>query len=262
VSDELLIRSDGPVRWISLNRPATRNGLTDDFNARIITAFDDAASDRGVRVVVLTGEGGNFCSGLDLKAAMASAQGARDALQARMERYFHGLIRAVRRCAKPVVALVDGPAVGFGCDLALACDVRVGTPRTRLGEVFVKRGLMPDGGATFTLPRLVGVSRALELMMTGDMVEADEALRLGLVSRIVPVETAARETATLAARLAEGAPLVQAHIKRAVYAALSGTFDDALAGERDGQMELIQSRDFAEGLMAFFEKRPPRFTGE
>src|SRR5262249_7921314 len=140
------------------------------LNQAIITALDAAAENRTLRCVVLTGEGGSFSSGLDLKAAASTTGGGIGDAEGRMDRYFHGLIRAVRRNSKPVVALVDGPAVGFGCDLALACDVRLGTPRTRFGEIFVKRGLMPDGGGTFHLPRLIGVAKAIELMLTGDIV--------------------------------------------------------------------------------------------
>jgi 2-(1,2-epoxy-1,2-dihydrophenyl)acetyl-CoA isomerase len=262
-AEELLIRDDGAVRWISLHRPASKNGLTVALNQRIIAAFEAASAAETVRCVVLTGEGGNFCSGLDLKSAMAEAQSMQGdgVAEERMNRYFHGLIRAVVRCPKPVIALIDGAAVGFGCDLALACDIRLGTPRTRLGEIFVKRGLMPDGGGTFFLPRLVGTAKALELMMMGDLIEAEEALRLGLLNRILPVERAIVETTAFAKRLSEGAPLVQAWIKRAVYGALGGTLEDALALERQGQMELLRSADFSEGLLAFFEKRPPRFTG-
>jgi 2-(1,2-epoxy-1,2-dihydrophenyl)acetyl-CoA isomerase len=262
-NDELIIRDDGAIRWLSLNRPASKNGLTVALNQRIIEAFDAAATDAAVRCVVLTGEGGNFCSGLDLKAAMSEAESMQGdgVAEERMNRYIHGLIRAVVRCPKPVIALIDGAAVGFGCDLALACDLRLGTPRTRLGEIFVKRGLMPDGGGTFLLTRMVGTAKALELMMMGDIVEAEEALRLGLINRLLPAEKAVAETVAFAKRLAEGAPLVQAWIKRAVYGALGGTLEDALALERQGQMELLRSADFAEGLLAFFEKRPPRFTG-
>ncbi|MSP62811.1 MAG: hypothetical protein EXR72_21260 [Myxococcales bacterium] len=258
---ELNLRDDGAVRLIALHRPASRNGLTVELNGQIIAALDGAAADRAIRCVVLTGEGGAFCSGLDLKMAAASSGGIEDA-EERMNRYFHGLIRALRRVPKPVIALVDGPAVGFGCDLALACDIRLGTPRTRFGEIFVKRGLMPDGGGSYHLPRLVGLAKALELMLTGDMVEADDSLRLGLVTRLLPVETAVAEAMAYAHRLAAGAPRVHAWVKRAVYGALDSTLEEALAVERRGQMELLRSPDFFEGVSAFFQKRDPKFTGE
>jgi enoyl-CoA hydratase/carnithine racemase len=261
-SEQEVLVSDveGGVRVIALNRPQSKNGLTDEVNGRIIQAFEGAAEDRAIRCVVLTGRGGNFCSGLDLKAA-ASA-GNFDAAEERMRKYYHGMIRAIRGLPKPVVALVDGAAVGYGCDLALACDLRIGTERTRFGEVFVKRGLMPDGGGTFTLPRLVGVGKALELMFLGDIVESDDALRLGLVNRVFPSAEAEQQTLAFARRLAAGPPLVLAHVKRAVYAGLEGTLDAALENEVRGQMQLLRSRDFFEGVTAFFQKRDPVFSGE
>jgi 2-(1,2-epoxy-1,2-dihydrophenyl)acetyl-CoA isomerase len=261
-STEVLVSSDGAVRWIALDRPQSKNALTDSVNALLIAALDAAASDPAVRCVVLTGQGGNFCSGLDLKAAAAAGAAAFDHAEEHLEKYFHGLIRAVRAIDKPVIALVDGAAVGYGCDLALACDLRIATERTRLGEIFVKRGLMPDGGGTFTLQRLVGVAKALELMFTGDLVSGDEALALGLVNRVVPSGEAEAYTRQLARRLAAGPPLAYARIKRAVYGAQSSTLEEALAVERRGQLELLRSRDFAEGISAFLQKREPEFGGQ
>src|SRR5438477_1429838 len=247
---ELEVTTEAGVRWIALNRPESKNGLTDELNGAIIDALDDAAADKTVRCVVVTGKGGCFCSGLDLKAA-ANLAGNLDNLEEHMRKYFHGLIRAVRRVEKPVVALVDGAAAGFGCDLALACDVRIGTERTRLGEVFVKRGLMPDGGGTWSLQRLVGTAKALELMFTGDLVNADEALKLGLVNRLIPSAEAEQQTWDFARRLAAGTPLVHAWIKRAVYAAAQSSLDEALENEVRGQMQLLRSKDFLEGVAAF-----------
>ena len=259
---ELIVRDELGVRWISMNRPSSKNGLTVELNQAIIDALDAAQADPAVRCLVLTGEGGAFSSGLDLKMAAAEAGVGIEETGARMDRYFHGLIRAVRRLEKPIIAFVDGAAAGFGCDLALACDLRLGTARTRYGEIFVKRGLMPDGGGSYTLPRLVGVAKALELMLGGEMVEADEALRIGLVTKLFPVETGAADALAYAARIAAGAPKVHAWVKRAVYGALDGTLEDALAIERKGQLELLRSKDFFEGVSAFFQKREPKFTGE
>jgi enoyl-CoA hydratase/carnithine racemase len=258
---DLEIVDDAGVRLIAIHRPESKNGLTDELNGQIIAAVERSAEDRSIRTLVLTGRGGNFCSGLDLKAAAARPGGMGDAEPA-MRKYFHGMIRAIRAIEKPVIALVDGAAVGYGCDLALACDLRVGTERTRLGEIFVKRGLMPDGGGTYTLPRLVGVGKALELMFTGDVIGGEEALKLGLISRLYPSERAEAETWALAKQIAKGPPKVHAWIKRAVYGALDGTLDDALEVEVKGQMQLLKSRDFMEGVSAFFEKREPNFTGE
>jgi enoyl-CoA hydratase/carnithine racemase len=256
------VHSDGAVRWIALDRPQSKNALTDVVNAVLIEALSAAGADASVRCVVLTGNGGSFCSGLDLKAAAAAGAASFDHADEHLEKYFHGLIRAVRAIDKPVVALVDGAAVGYGCDLALACDLRIATERTRLGEIFVKRGLMPDGGGTWTLPRLVGVGKALELMLLGELLSGDEALALGLVNRVVPSAEAEAYTRELAQRLAAGPPLAYARIKRAVWAAQSSTLDEALTVERRGQLELLRSQDFLEGVAAFLQKRPPNFTGK
>jgi 2-(1,2-epoxy-1,2-dihydrophenyl)acetyl-CoA isomerase len=259
---ELEITDDAGVRWIALDRPESKNGLTDSVNALIIDALESGAARRDIRCIVLTGKGGNFCSGLDLKALAAGGMGDLDHAEEHLRKYFHGLIRAIRFVDKPVIALVDGAAVGYGCDLALACDVRIGTERTRFGEVFVKRGLMPDGGGTWSLPRLVGVGKALELMFTGDLVDAEEAARLGLVNRLVPSAEAEAQTWELAKRIAAGPPLVHAFVKRAVYSAQSTGLDEALDVEARGQIQLLHSKDFLEGIAAFFQKRPPEFTGK
>ncbi len=258
---DVRVSDQNGVRWISLHRPASKNGLTIEVNSAIIGALGGAAELPAIRVVVLTGSEGNFCSGLDLKAAMSNPSSMED-MEPNMRKYFHGMIRAVQAVDKPVIALVDGAAVGYGCDLALACDLRIGTERTKMGEVFSRRGLMPDGGGTFFLPRLVGVGKALELMFTGDVIDAAEALRIGLINRQVESAGAEAETRALAERLAAGPPLVLAAIKRAVHKALSSTLDEALEAEVEGQMKLIRSKDFFEGVTAFFQKRAPVFIGE
>src|SRR6266542_4559309 len=130
---DVKVGSDGAVRWIALDRPESKNALTDAVNAALIEALDAAGGDATVRCVVLTGNGGSFCSGLDLKAAAAAGAASFEHAEEHLEKYFHGLIRAVRAIDKPVIALIDGAAVGYGCDLALACDLRIGTERTRLG---------------------------------------------------------------------------------------------------------------------------------
>lgn len=262
MTNELTVRDEGPVRWITLHRPESKNGLTPAVNAKIIEALEDAARQREVRVVALFGAGGAFCSGLDLKAAADIGRDSAEDNETRMRRFFHGLIRAVVALPKPTVALVDGPAVGFGCDLALACDLRFCSERARFGEIFVKRGLMPDGGGTFFLPRIVGLGRALELMYTGDLIDAACAHRIGLANQVVPAVGFEAAAAEYLARLAAGAPLVHAEIKRSVYDALDKGLEAALDRELAGQLRLLGSRDFAEGIAAFLEKRPPVFRGE
>lgn len=261
MSDELKVLDRDGVRWIEIDRPSSRNGLSIDVNAEMIAALEATAAQPEIRVVVITGAGGNFSSGLDLKDAMLRGPQPPEKNQENMRRYFHGLIRAVRALVVPTIAAVDGHAVGFGCDLALACDLRLVSDRARFGEVFVRRGLMPDGGGTYSLPRLVGLGRALELMYTGEIIDAQEAVRIGLANRIIPAaefETAVWE---LARRLAKGPPIAFRHIKAAVYASLDSDLEAALEREVVGQMECLGSNDFFEGVAAFLGKRDPSFSG-
>ena len=175
---------------------------------------------------------------------------------------FHGIIRALRTSGVPTIAAVDGAAVGYGCDLALACDLRICSERATFGEIFIKRGLMPDGGSTFLLPRIIGLGRALELFYTGDLVDAHEALRIGLANKVVPAADLDAHVAALADRFAAGPPLAYEHLKNAVYDNLDeASLSRALDREADGQMQLLASKDFAEGLTAFLQKRPPVFRG-
>jgi enoyl-CoA hydratase/carnithine racemase len=257
---DVLTTDEAKVRWITLNRPETRNALTTQVNDTVRTAIESAPA-AGVRVVVLTGAGGAFSSGLDLRVAAEEGMDP-STIESRMRIHFHGLIRAIRACALPTIAVVDGPAAGFGCDLALACDLRLVSDRARFGEIFVKRGLMPDGGGTWMLPRLIGLGRALELMLTGDMVDAVEAHRIGLANRIFPAQQLESSAWDFARTLAAGPPLVHQTVKAAVSAASHSTLDEALEGEVRGQLRLLASADFQEGIAAFLEKRPPAFKGE
>lgn len=254
-------RDEGRVRWIVLHRPESKNGLTVEVNAELIRLLEEAGADDAVRTVALFGAGGAFCSGLDLRTAAATGMSAPGAIEDNMRRWFHGLIRAVRACPKPVVAVVDGAAVGFGCDLALACDLRLCSDRARFGEVFIKRGLMPDGGSSFHLARIVGLGRAMELLLTGDIVDAAEAYRIGLANRLIPAGDLEGVARDYLAKLAAGAPLVQRAVKQYAYSALSADLDAALENEVRGQVQLLQSADFVEGVTAFFQKRPPEFKG-
>ena len=246
------------VRWIELDRPSSRNGLTPTVVEGIRDAVRDAPAP--VRVIALGGRGGSFCSGLDLKDAMRRGLGA--TVEPNLRDGFQGAIRAIVDSARPTVALVDGAAAGFGCDLALACDVRLLSARARFGEIFVHRGLVPDGGGTYNLPRLIGLGRALDLFYTGAMVESEEAFRIGLGTRLWPVEQFAAESAAYVNALAKGAPLALRLIKRAVYASLDGDLVAALDREATSQMQCLTSRDFGEGVAAFLGKREAKFTGE
>jgi enoyl-CoA hydratase/carnithine racemase len=259
----LLVDRDGPVAVLTLNRPRARNALDAALVSALGVALRAAAEDAEVRAVVVTGAGGAFCAGADLKAAMGSGgpgQMSRDQLDAVLDGY-HATIRAIAGAPKPVIAAVDGGAVGFGCDLALACDLRVLSTEAYLQESFVKIGLMPDGGGTYWLPRLVGTGRALEMMLLGEPIPAEEARALGLANRVVPPASLRAEALALAHRLAAGPPLALAEIKRAARAGLGGTIEGTLEMEKRGQLRLLTSADCIEGVTAWVQKRPPVFQG-
>lgn len=252
---DIAIRDAEGVRWITLDRPASRNGLTLETCAELTQAIALAGDDSAVRTLVITGANGAFCSGLDLKAALSS--GMTD-IGAGLHR-FQSLARAVRDLRKPSIAAIDGPAAGFGADLALCCDLRFASPRASLGARFVRIGLMPDGGGTFLLPRIVGSQRAYDLLYSGRMVDADEMVRIGLADPL-PGDDFQAAVQARAADLARGAPLSFAAIKEAVLAG-QGDFGAAQKAEGEGQLRLLASADFGEGVMAFLQKRPPEFHG-
>jgi enoyl-CoA hydratase/carnithine racemase len=183
-----------------------------------------------------------------------------DHLDAYMDEY-HGVIRAIVRCPKPAIAMLDGCAVGFGADLALACDLRIASTSAYVQEKFVKIGLMPDGGGTFWLPRLVGTARAMQWMLLAEKIDAPDLAALGLVMRVVAPSELRAATLSVARELEAGPPLAHAAIKRATYASW-GDLEDALRREREGQLALLRSQDGAEGILAWSQKRDPNFTGK
>jgi enoyl-CoA hydratase/carnithine racemase len=173
---------------------------------------------------------------------------------------YHGLVKAVVRSEKPTIAMMDGAAVGFGADLAFACDLRVASTRAYVQEKFVRIGLMPDGGSTFWLPRLVGTARAMQMILLAEKVEAPELGRLGVVARVVEPDGLREATLAMAQAIAAGPPLAFAAIKRCVYASW-GSIEDALLRERREQIALLRSADGMEGIAAWAQKREPRFEG-
>lgn len=254
----LTVERDGAVAVVTMNRPHTKNALNRALLEALTQALRDVAADASVRAVVLTGSGGSFCSGADLKAAMT--EGGLENPAARIEE-FHQVIRAITQAEKILIAAVDGPAVGFGCDLALACDLRVASTTAYFQEKFVKIGLMPDGGGTFWLPRLVGLQRAMEIMLFGEPVNAERAQAMGLVGKVVPPEELHGVALAMAQQLAKGPPLAFAWIKKAVARSVGASVDEALATEKEGQTQCLTSADCLEGVMAWMEKREPRFSG-
>jgi 2-(1,2-epoxy-1,2-dihydrophenyl)acetyl-CoA isomerase len=255
---ELLVEDHGAVRLVRLQRPSAKNALTREVLAGLNEAFAGANQSGSVRAVVLSGVPGAFCSGADLRWLAQEVETGGDAGPT-LER-FQALTLAIVELDKPVVAAVTGPAVGFGADLALACDFRVFAESAYLQEKFVGVGLMPDGGGTYFLTRLLGVARALEMLMLGTRVDAAQAVSLGLANSMTADSDAERAALGLAATLAAGPPLALARIKRAVHGD-ANELRAALARERAGQLQLLASADGKEGVRAFLERRSPSFRG-
>jgi 2-(1,2-epoxy-1,2-dihydrophenyl)acetyl-CoA isomerase len=260
MSEVVGVEAIGTIRVITIQRPQTRNALTRPVLDGLRTALDAASRDAGTRCVVLTGAGGHFCSGADLRQNLIDDPNLGDHLESYLDD-FHGLVRAIVRCEKPSIAMIDGAAVGFGADIAFACDLRVASDQAYAQEKFVKIGLMPDGGGTFWLPRLVGTARAMQMILLAEKVEATELHRLGVVVKVVPRAELRDATLAIARDLANGPPLAFAAIKRSLYASW-GSIEDALLRERTEQLKLLRSSDSMEGVAAWMQKRDPRFEGK
>lgn len=250
------------VKWIRFNRPEVKNAIPPE-SADLMRIEVDAAPGEGARVIVITGNGGSFCSGADLKALAPRMGGDMRGVREVLINHYHPLVLAMVNARLPVIAAVDGAAAGIGSDIALAADIRLASQRAFFAEIFVNISLIPDGGGSFTLPRLVGSGRALEMAFTGQRVIADDAERWGLVNHVYPVEGFEEQVQDFAAHLATKAPLSLAHSKLAIRSSMNaGTFQQALMWEATLQEDLIVSDDFREGVMAFLEKRPPKFQGK
>ena len=260
MSDQAIIctANDG-VAYITLNRPAQMNAFTDEMRDDLLQELERLSNDAEVRCIVIGGAGKAFCAGGDI-ASMAGLQ-ERDDTTVLERRMMTGgqVVELLRRMPQPVIAAVDGPAAGGGMNLALACDLRIGSDRALFAESFVKIGLAPDWGGFSFLTSLVGTAKAMELMLTGDRVPADEALRLGLLNKVVPLESFDREVDALSSRLANGPAEALAAIKRGVYTGAQSSLSDALAFEFRAQRALFLSDDAREGMRAFLQKRPPEF---
>jgi 2-(1,2-epoxy-1,2-dihydrophenyl)acetyl-CoA isomerase len=253
--------SDG-VGVLTFNRPDVLNAFNDELGMSVLKIFESAAGDDGVRCIVLTGAGRAFSSGEDLGAlADGYTSGRSPDLGDTLRNRYNPLIRAIRAAPKPVVAAVNGVAAGAGASIALACDFRIASEYAKFVLAFIKVGLVPDSGALWFLSRIVGSAKALELGATGDAISADEALRLGLVSHLYSIGDFDRGWRSFARDLASGPTRAYALTKALVNAATERPLDDQLEAEIDAQSEAGRTRDHAEGISAFFEKRTPTFEG-
>ena len=250
---------DGSIGTITLDRPEALNALTIPMKTELLAALRTVARDRSVRAVVLTGAGRAFCAGQDLKERLASEP---TPLAVEVRERFNPIIRAMRSMPQPIVGAINGVAAGAGASLAFACDLRVAAEGASFVLAFGRIGLVPDSGATWFLPRLVGPAKAAEMALLGSTLSAADAERFGLVVKVVPADGLADEARAIATRLAELAPQALAHTKRALDRSWSVALDEALEDEAYRQGIVGATADHAEGLAAFIDKRPPRFTGE
>lgn len=262
--EELLIEDRGPVRWIIMNRPEVMNAITGRMLGELNEAFKSADDDPSVRVVVLTGVGRAFCSGLDLKQA-AAGEGIGGAGLATAGARHHSTREictvTLQRMDKPVIAAINGAAAGYGLDLALGCDMRIMSDTARLLPGFTRRGVIPESGGTWYLPRLLGWAKACEVAMLGETLNADQSVSLGLSNRAVPSEDFEAEVTRWASTIASNAPLAVTEMKRLFRHGLTQDFESHSHHVLMSLLNLFRSEDFREGVQAFMERREPEFQG-
>jgi 2-(1,2-epoxy-1,2-dihydrophenyl)acetyl-CoA isomerase len=261
LTEAVTVSTEDSVAWITLNRPENFNSFDDELGPAFINTLSDAAGD-SIRCVVITGAGKAFCAGENLRALAGGYKEGRAAdLSEILRRRYHPAIEQIRSMRKPVVAAVNGVAAGAGVSLALACDYRVMAEEANLVLAFSKVGLVPDSGATWLLPRYLGVGRALELSFSSEPVSAKEALDLGLVNRLAPGDKVVDVAREVASAFAEGPTAAYALIKELIWNSATATLGEQLEAEADAQAKAGASADHLEGVKAFLEKRPPRFSG-
>lgn len=265
MSDEkiLLVEKNEGVCLITLNRPDKLNAFNDELSFQLIDALKEAEKDASVRAVVITGAGRGFCSGQDLaNRKFSDATESRPSLSESIRRRYNPMVIRIRKMEKPVIAAVNGVAAGAGSSLALACDLRVVAENASFIQSFAKVGLVPDSGATFILPRLLGPTKAFELMLSADKLEARQAFEMGIINKLVPQEKVLEEALSWAKQLAKGPTKAFGLSKRAFNAAIFPDLEERLEYEAHMQEIAGRSDDFQEGVNAFLEKRQPAYTGK
>jgi enoyl-CoA hydratase/carnithine racemase len=258
----LLYEVKDNVATLTLNRPERLNALGGSLRDDLHDAITRSAADSDVRVMVITGAGKGFCAGGDVKAMNEAKEGKRE--RPLIEKVAPGRDRtllAMREAPQPIIAAVNGAAAGAGMNLALGCDIRIASTAAKFSQAFVKRGLHPDWGGTYFLPRVIGMARAAELIFTGDVIDAAEALRLGIVSRVVAPEDLLPAVGELARRIAAGPPMAIRLAKGSLYSNAERGLEAALERETFAQNICFETEDAREGIRAFVEKRPPIFRG-
>ena len=255
---EILFEKERPLATITLNRPEKLNAYTSRMCQEITKALEEAGKDRNIRVVIVTGAGRGFCSGVDLTPRSSR----REPVPIRRDTRMGPPVRKLGEFDKPVIAAINGVVVGGGLSFVLACDIRIASDRARFSEIYAKRGLVPNNGSTWFLPKIVGMARAYEMVLTGDIIDATEAERIGLVSRVVPHDDLLPVVRELATRIANGPPIATQLSKRALsQGALSTDLPSHMELELNYDAICRTTEDRAEGTRAFLEKREPVFKG-
>ncbi|MBC6451712.1 enoyl-CoA hydratase-related protein [Actinokineospora xionganensis] len=262
MSKPLLIEDQAGVRTLTLNRPDAFNSLTVELKEDLLAALEDAAADDSVRAVVLTGAGKAFCAGQDLKEHMALLAAGDPAPLSTVDKHYNPIVSAITGLPKPIIAAVNGMAAGAGASFAYACDLRITASTAKFLMAFANVGLTADSGAAWTLPRLIGYGRAMEMMLLAKPVDAEEALRIGMVTQVVAPEDVLGTAQALAATMAAGPTTAYAKIKEAMLASAGGPLAEGLAVEGRTQAEAGATSDHKEAVDAFVAKRKPTFTGK
>jgi 2-(1,2-epoxy-1,2-dihydrophenyl)acetyl-CoA isomerase len=266
--EDIRLETKGATSRITINRPEAMNAVRPRTYVELVDAFHAADADPDTRFVVLTGEGRGFCAGDDFNEIFLSEDAhPSKRTNATLARYSSRdgaatpIVGAIVDCTKPTIAAINGAAVGMGMDLALLCDMRIASENAKLGSFFVRRGVVGSAGGTFMLPRMIGLSRAMELLLSGELLSAEDALAMGLVSRVVPRDTLDDAVEELVEKLSWGAPLAQRAIKRMVHKGMTMDWPELDEFGRLLSDELWKTEDHREGVMSHVEKRKPEFKG-
>jgi enoyl-CoA hydratase/carnithine racemase len=260
---EVLVERDGAIGTLTLNRPERLNAISGEMLELLSAKLLELDADREIRVIVITGAGRGFCAGLDLQDAAAGTGIGGGGFQVPPNLDLRNAPPVVLHgIDTPTICALNGGAAGYGMDLALGCDIRLASENAKLAAAFTRRGVLPESGGTWLLPRLVGWSKAAEIIFTGRTLTAAQCLELGLVSRVVPGDALAGEARALAGEIAASAPLAVQAAKRMMRAAQAEGFDDHVHHVFLQLLPLFRSKDFREGMLAFLEKREPRFEGQ
>ena len=260
--DNIIFKKNSNIATITLNRPDSLNAIGGTMREDIIDAVQDVKTDKNIRTLVITGAGRAFCAGGNLKEMekMSSETGQLERREF-IRNTAHRIITEIQCLEKPVIACVNGPAIGAGCNIALACDLRIVSEKAKFGVSFINVGLVSDYGGLYFLPRLVGTAKALELYFTGDIIDSTEAEKIGMVNRVVPHEELERYTYELADKIAKKAPIALGMIKEILHKGLNMDLSTELDLEATAQSICLKTEDHIEGVKAFLEKRSPVFKG-